>query len=96
LTWLSRIAAVSPVANLFITYLSELYAVVKAPFMRAAALPALQKKQPDADRFRLPFGTSIAALALLITGVLMTRMHLGELTVISTTAVIALANWLWT
>ncbi len=61
----------------------------------AAALPALRKKQPQADRFRLPFGLFIAALALLFTGVLVTRMHVGELIVISITATLAFANWLW-
>jgi APA family basic amino acid/polyamine antiporter len=62
----------------------------------AAALPALRKKHPHADRFRLPFGISIAALALLFTGVLVTRMHMGELKVISTTAALAFVSWLWT
>jgi amino acid transporter len=61
----------------------------------AAALPALRKKQPQADRFRLPFGNLIAALALLFTGVLVTRMHRGELIVISITAGLAFVNWLW-
>lgn len=61
----------------------------------AAALPALRRKQPNADRFRLPFGYLIAAIALLFTGVLVTRMHLGELIVISITATLAFVNWLW-
>ena len=61
----------------------------------AAALPALRKKQPQAERFRLPFGIPIAALALLFTGVLLTRMHLGELIVISVTSALAFVNWLW-
>lgn len=61
----------------------------------AAALPALRKKQPQADRFRLPFGNLITALALLFTGVLVTRMHLGELIVISITSALAFVNWLW-
>ncbi len=61
----------------------------------AAALPALRMKQPQADRFRLPFGILIAALTLLFTGVLVTRMHLGELIVISITAALAFVNWLW-
>ena len=61
----------------------------------AAALPALRKKQPQAERFRLPFGNVFAALALLFTGVLVTRMHWGEFVVISITAVLALVNWMW-
>ncbi len=61
----------------------------------AAALPALRKKKPQADRFRLPFGITIAVLALLFTGVLVTRMHRAELIVISITAALAFVNWLW-
>ena len=61
----------------------------------AAALPALRKKQPQADAFRLPGGIFIAVLALLFTGVLVTRMHLGEFIVISITSALAFVNWLW-
>jgi APA family basic amino acid/polyamine antiporter len=61
----------------------------------AAALPVLRKKHPEADRFRLPFGIAIAVLALLFTGVMVTRMHWGELIVISITAGLAFVNWLW-
>ncbi len=41
LTWLTRIAAVSAVANLFITYLSEFIPAVTRPFARAAVLTVL-------------------------------------------------------
>lgn len=41
LTWLSRIAAVSAVANLFITYLGEFIPGVRAPLVRAAVLTML-------------------------------------------------------
>jgi len=61
----------------------------------AAALSVLRRKQPDADRFRLPFGITIAVLALIFTGVMVTRMHFGELIVISITAGLAFVNWLW-
>src|SRR6266849_2239756 len=61
----------------------------------AAALPVLRKKQPEADGFRLPYGITIAVLAMLFTGVMVTRMHRGELIVISTTAALAFLNWLW-
>jgi basic amino acid/polyamine antiporter, APA family len=60
----------------------------------AAALPVLRKKQPEADAFRLPFGAGFAALGLLFTGVLVTRMRRGELIVIVVTSLLAFANWL--
>jgi amino acid transporter len=41
LTWLTRIAAVSAVANLFIIYLGEVFPGVTAPFVRAAVLTLL-------------------------------------------------------
>src|SRR5216684_142669 len=41
LTWLSRIAAVSAVANLFIIYLSEFVPSVRAPLTRASVLTIL-------------------------------------------------------
>jgi len=41
LTWLTRIAAVSAVANLFIIYLAEFFPVVTRPFARASVLTIL-------------------------------------------------------
>jgi amino acid transporter len=41
LTWLTRIAAASAVANLFVTYLAEFFPVVTKPFLRASVLTAL-------------------------------------------------------
>src|SRR5436309_9863047 len=41
LTWLTRIAAVSAVANLFITYLSDFVPGVTRPFVRAGVLTVL-------------------------------------------------------
>lgn len=61
----------------------------------AAALPVLRKKHPNADAFRLPGGVFLSALALLLTAVLVTRMHKGEFLVIAATGVLAFANWLW-
>lgn len=61
----------------------------------AAALPVLRKKHPSADAFRLPGGFFVCLLALLITLVLVTRMHRGEFLVIAATAALAFANWLW-
>jgi amino acid transporter len=62
----------------------------------AAALPVLRKKHPEADGFRMPAGILFAVLALLFTGVLVTRMHWGEFIVIAVTAGLAFVNWLWT
>jgi len=61
----------------------------------AVALPVFRRKQPNADAFRLRGGMLFPGLALLFTGVLVTRMHLGELIVISITAALAFMNWLW-
>jgi amino acid transporter len=62
----------------------------------AAALPALRKKQPHADAFRLPGGMFFVVLALLFTGVLVTQIHFGGLLVLAVTFALALLNWLWT
>jgi amino acid transporter len=61
----------------------------------AAALPVLRKKHPQADGFRMPAGIVFTVLALLFTGVLVTRMHGGEFIVIFATAFLAFVNWLW-
>lgn len=61
----------------------------------AAALPVLRKKNPQAASFRLPGGALFAALALLFTIVLITRMRQGEFVVIGATMALAFVNWLW-
>jgi amino acid transporter len=61
----------------------------------AAALPVLRKKQPQAANFRLPAGALFAGLALLFSSVLVTRMHWGELAVVSVTFALGALNWLW-
>ena len=62
----------------------------------AAALPVLRRKQPHADAYRLPGGMFFVVLALLFTGVLATKIHLGGLMVLAVTFALALLNWLWT
>jgi amino acid transporter len=62
----------------------------------AAALPVLRKKQPQAANFRLPGGLFFAVLALLFSAVLITRMHWGELVVVSVTFALGTLNWYWT
>jgi len=59
----------------------------------AAALPMLRKKQPQAANFRLPGGPFFAVLALLFSAVLVTRMHWGELTVVSVCFALGALNW---
>jgi amino acid transporter len=61
----------------------------------ALALPVLRKKHPNADAFRLPGGVFVSVLALLLTAVLVTRMHCGEFLAIAATAALAFVNWLW-
>lgn len=61
----------------------------------AAALPVLRKKHPEAASFRLPGGIFFAALALVFTVVLITRMRRGEFVVIGATMSLAFVNWLW-
>jgi basic amino acid/polyamine antiporter, APA family len=61
----------------------------------AAALPVLRNKQPGAAKFHLPAGMLFAALAVLFSLTLVTRMHRGELAVIATTFVLGGLNWAW-
>src|ERR1700704_3635792 len=60
-----------------------------------AALPALRRKSPDAGAYRLPAGNFFAALGIIFMLVLVSRMRLGEWTVILATMIIAFVNWLW-
>jgi len=61
----------------------------------AAALPALRRKRPEGDAFRLPHGMLFGVLGLVFTGVLVTRMRWPEIIVMSVTAGLAYLNWLW-
>jgi amino acid transporter len=60
-----------------------------------AALPALRRKCPDAAAYRLPAGNFFAVLGIIFMLVLVSRMRLGEWTVILATMIIAFVNWLW-
>ena len=60
-----------------------------------AALPALRKKQPEIERFRLPGGTFFAVLGVVICLVLITRVDLGGSIILAATIVAALINWIW-
>jgi APA family basic amino acid/polyamine antiporter len=74
---------ISSVARLFV------YAIV------CAALPVLRRNRPNASAYRLPAGDLVAALGVVFTLVLVSRMQLGEWIVILVTMAIAFVNWLW-
>jgi amino acid transporter len=61
----------------------------------AAALPALRRKRPHADAFRLPAGNLFAALALVFMGVIATRIQRSAGVVLAVTLLIGLLTWLW-
>jgi amino acid transporter len=61
----------------------------------AVAVPVLRKKQPDADAFRLPGGLFFVVLALLFTGLLVTRIRLDGLMALTATFALGLLNWFW-
>jgi len=63
--------------------------------MVCAAVIVLRRKQPGAAEFRLPVAWVFVALGLAFCIVLVTRMGRGELIVVVTTGLLALANWLW-
>ena len=60
-----------------------------------AALPVLRKKQPEVERFRLPGGTFLAVLGVVICLVLITRVELSGSIILVATIVAALINWIW-
>lgn len=61
----------------------------------AAALPVLRRKQPQSAHFRLTGGLFFSVLAILFSAVLVTRMHWGELAVVSVTFALGTLNWFW-
>jgi APA family basic amino acid/polyamine antiporter len=61
----------------------------------AAALPALRRKQPHADAFRLPAGNLFAALALVFMGVIASRIQRSAGVVLAVTLLIGFVTWLW-
>ena len=60
-----------------------------------AALPVLRRRHPHAGGFRLPAGVPFAAVGMVFSAVLVTRMARGELWAMSVTFAIAFVNWLW-
>jgi basic amino acid/polyamine antiporter, APA family len=65
------------------------YAVVCAALMR------LRKTQPQADAFRVPFGSLIPVAGICITLVMLTRLERTEVLLMGVAALIATANWWW-
>jgi amino acid transporter len=60
-----------------------------------AALPVLRKKQPGAAMFRLPGGTGLAVLGVVICLVLMIGVDRSGSLILFATIILALLNWLW-
>ena len=61
----------------------------------AAALPRLRKLRPGVARFRLPAAPLFVGLALVATGILVTRMHWADLIILGITFSLGTVNWLW-
>ncbi|MGA2001353.1 MAG: APC family permease [Terriglobales bacterium] len=61
----------------------------------AAALPALRRKQPLADAFRLPAGNLFAALSLVFMGVIASRIERSAGVVLAVTLLIGFLTWAW-
>jgi amino acid transporter len=59
-----------------------------------AALPALRKKFPSKEGFRLPGGLVFAALGIAFALVLLSRMGLAEIVALAITTAISFLNWL--
>lgn len=61
-----------------------------------AALPVLRRKQPRAAWLRLPAGSTLAVLGVLISAVLLTGVDFSKSIILLATIVVALLNWLAT
>lgn len=62
--------------------------------MTCAALPMLRKKFPGKEGFHLPGGLAFTVLGIGFSLVLVSRMGVGELVALATTAAISFLNWL--
>jgi len=58
-----------------------------------AALIKLRRRQPNAEAFRLPFGSAFAVIGIVFSLYLISGMGYGELLAIIATAALALVNW---
>lgn len=59
-----------------------------------AAVPVLRRRQPDAAWFRLPLGSSVAALGVLICGALLSGVDFSKSMILLGTVAVAFLNWL--
>ena len=59
-----------------------------------AALPVLRRQQPGKAGFHLPAGTFLAALAVLMCAVLVTRVDFAQSLIVAATVILGLVNWL--
>jgi amino acid transporter len=60
----------------------------------AVALLVLRRKQPEADAFRVPAGSTVAILTLAFCALLFTQTPMSNLSVVLITIGIAALNWL--
>ena len=60
-----------------------------------ASLIRLRKLAPNRDAFRVPFGPVLAILAIFISLALITALDIRQVLLMSVTALLATANWLW-
>ena len=60
----------------------------------AVALVVLRRRRPNAEAFRLPAAPVFVALALGYCAALLSRVHRGDLLVLSLTVLLAFGNWL--
>jgi APA family basic amino acid/polyamine antiporter len=77
--------------NVIISSVARLFVYV----LVCASLPVLRRKRPNVSAYRLPAGDFVAALGVILTLALVSRMRLGEWIVILVTMAIAFVNWLW-
>jgi amino acid transporter len=60
-----------------------------------AALIALRYKQPDASRLRVPAGSFLAVMGILIALALTTQVDLSKSLIMAATMAAAVLNWAW-
>jgi basic amino acid/polyamine antiporter, APA family len=59
-----------------------------------AALPVLRRKQPEGAMFRLPAGSFLAGLGILICLILATRVDFGQSLILVGTIILGFVNWI--